>query len=75
MLPLRCRCGVRRLALAALLLTQVGCSSTSFFYNRLDTLINWYVDDYVTLTRDQRAEFENQLNELLTWHRREELPR
>ena len=75
MLPLRCRCGVRRLAFAALLLIQVGCSSTSFFYNRLDTLINWYVDDYVTLTRDQRAEFDNQLNELLTWHRREELPR
>lgn len=75
MLPRRCKCGVSRLALLALLLIQVGCSSTSFFYNRLDTLINWYVDDYVTLTRDQRAEFDNQLNELLAWHRREELPR
>ena len=68
-------CGVRRLALVALLLIQAGCSSTTFFYNRLDTLINWYVDDYVTLTPEQRTEFDQQLDALLDWHRREELPR
>ena len=69
------RCGVKRLLLTGLLLTQVACSSTTFFYNRLDTIINWYVDDYVTLTKDQRADFDRRLAGLLDWHRREELPR
>lgn len=69
------RCGVKRLFLVGILLTQAACSSTTFFYNRLDTIINWYVDDYVTLTKDQRADFDRRLATLLDWHRREELPR
>ncbi len=60
------------LGLALLVLT--GCSSTTFFYNRLDTFISWYVDDYVTLTPAQEADFDRRLGALLAWHRREELP-
>ncbi|EED35051.1 conserved hypothetical protein [Luminiphilus syltensis NOR5-1B] len=53
----------------------MGCSSTQFIYNRLDTLIRWSVDDYIDLDRDQQQVFDDQLDTLLLWHRREELPR
>ena len=52
-----------------------ACSSTTFLYNRLDTLIGWYVDDYVTLDKTQRDSFDVRLDALLAWHREEELPR
>lgn len=61
------------LLLATLWLT--ACSSTTFFYNRLDFLVPWYVDDYVDLSRDQDRELEQRLEPFLSWHRREELPR
>lgn len=65
-----------RLAVLALLLfTLVGCSSTTFLYNRLDFLIPWYMGDYVKLTRPQKNNLGELLDPFLTWHRREELPR
>ena len=69
------RPGASRWLLLGLLLIQVGCSSTTFLYNRLDTLIGWYLSDYVTLSREQRKDFDGRVNELLDWHRAEELPR
>lgn len=51
-----------------------GCSSTAFLYNRLDLLITWYADDYVALTREQTAQFDQRLDALLLWHRQQELP-
>ena len=68
------RCGAKRLALIALTLVT-ACSSTTFVYNRLDTLAGWYVDDYVTLDPAQREDFDQRVDDLLTWHRQEELPR
>lgn len=65
----------RRIVLAVLLLGLASCSSTTFFYNRLDFLVPWYVEDYVDLDRMQEVFLEEQLNPFLTWHRREELPR
>lgn len=73
--PVHYRSGASRWISLALLVLLVGCSSTTFFYNRLDTLIGWYVSDYVSLTRDQDALFDKQLEALHDWHRREELPR
>jgi len=58
-------------ACAALL---AGCTA-SFTYNHLDRLIPWYVDGYVDLTRDQRRTLESRLEQLLQWHREEELTR
>lgn len=52
-----------------------GCSSTTFFYNRLDIVLPWYLERYVDLDRQQAAQFDTQLEGLLDWHRREELPR
>jgi len=62
------------LALACCLLLG-ACSSTTFFYNRLDFLVPWYVDDYVDLDREQNAYLDRQLEPFLAWHRYRELPR
>lgn len=68
------RRGVRLVAWCLLLLTLTGCSATQFIYNRVDILVRWYLDDYVSLDRDQRAQFDERLDAFLEWHRREELP-
>jgi hypothetical protein len=65
----------RRVLAFLSLLVLAGCSSTTFFYNRLDFLIPWYVDRYVELDREQDRYLEQQLVPLLAWHRAEELPR
>lgn len=52
-----------------------ACSSTSFVYNRLDTLLPWYLDDYTQLNREQEKHLDQLLIPFLQWHRREELPR
>ncbi|MEQ8427559.1 MAG: DUF6279 family lipoprotein [Gammaproteobacteria bacterium] len=49
-----------------------GCT-TSFVYNRLDSLITWYVDDYVDLTSAQKKQLQYELQPALNWHRQEEL--
>ena len=51
-----------------------GCSANRFIYNRADTFVRWVVDDYVDLNRDQQAAFDTYLQQLLDWHRRDELP-
>lgn len=56
-------------------LLLAGCSSTQFFYNRLDTIIAWYVDDYVDLDREQSQRFDAELEQFFIWHRQNELPR
>lgn len=66
----------RRALLGLVLLVAIlsGCSATQFIYNRVDILIRWYLDDYVSLDRDQQARFTTRLDALLEWHRLEELP-
>jgi hypothetical protein len=69
------RFGVGRImAWCFLLLALGGCSATQFIYNRVDILVRWYLDDYVTLDRNQRQRFDVRLDAFLEWHRREELP-
>ena len=57
-----------------MLLAVTACSATQLIYNRVDILARWYLDDYVSLDRDQRARFGQRLEVFLEWHRREELP-
>jgi hypothetical protein len=67
---------VSRTLVACLLLTWLaGCSSTQFFYNRLDFFVPWYLGDYVSLDRSQDALLEEELQPFLAWHRQDELPR
>ena len=70
MLPLR------TLLTALLILTVLsGCSANRFLYNRLDTFVNWWIDDYVALSVEQQEAFDAGLFSVLQWHRYDELPR
>jgi len=52
----------------------MGCSSTTFFYNRLDFILPWYVNDYADLNREQNNYLDELLDSFLQWHRTRELP-
>lgn len=65
---------MRGLFWCLIVLTLSSCSATQFIYNRVDILVRWYLDDYVSLDREQQARFDSRLEGLLDWHRREELP-
>ena len=64
----------RLLAWCLVVATLTGCSATQLIYNRVDILVRWYLDDYVSLDREQQVRFDARLETLLDWHRREELP-
>jgi hypothetical protein len=59
--------------LAALACTVTGC--TNFFYNRIDTLATWYIQDFVSLDDTQRSDLRAWLDNTLEWHRQSELTR
>lgn len=74
--------GIRRSSLRPLvfcllfpLLLSACSSGRQFFYNRLPTVLPWYLQRYVDLDREQKAGFDQQVEALLAWHRSEELPR
>ena len=68
-------------SLKALLTTIViltvlsGCSANRFLYNRADTFVNWWIDDFVALSVEQQEAFDAGLSSVLQWHRYDELPR
>lgn len=64
-----------RITVIASLFWLAACSSTTFFYNRLDTILPWYVDDYVDLDGSQEQQLDQTLESFLRWHRLQELPR
>jgi hypothetical protein len=57
------------------LLLLLGACSTNFFYDRIDTLIVWQVDDYVSLDKDQKAELKRRIGAYLNVVRHDEVPR
>ncbi len=65
----------RVLVATALVVFLGACSGTTFVYNRLDTILPWYVDDYVDLDRGQETQLDALLQPFLAWHRLQELPR
>lgn len=48
--------------------------SPKVLYPRLDWLIPWYIDDYVSLDRSQRSQVSMRLNRQLDWHCHTQLP-
>jgi hypothetical protein len=60
--------------LLALALALSGCGA-SLIYERLDTLVGFYVEGLVTLDRAQSAELSQTLRRNLDWHRQAELGR
>lgn len=66
----------QKLFIVSLILVLVsGCSANRFLYNRLDTFVNWWIDDYVDFSAEQQDDFDADLSVVLQWHRAEELPR
>ncbi|MEX0603990.1 MAG: DUF6279 family lipoprotein [Marinobacter sp.] len=61
------------LIIAFTLLT--ACSSTRMAYRYADWGIVWWVEDYVTLTGDQKAELNRSIETFRRWHCSTELPR
>jgi hypothetical protein len=61
------------LLVLALALGAAAC--TNFFYNRLDTLATWYIQDLVSLDDGQRSDLRSWLESTLQWHRSSELVR
>ena len=65
---------IKRLPLIFIFLL-VGCSTTTFIYNRIDFLLPWYLGNYVELTRSQKQYLDELLIPFFSWHRSEELPK
>ena len=65
---------IKRLPLIFVFLL-VGCSTTTFIYNRIDFLLPWYLGNYVELTRSQKQYLDELLIPFFSWHRYEELPK
>ena len=65
---------ISRVAVLLCLSSLIACSGTTFVYNRLDTILPWYVDDYVDLNGRQQDQLDEILEPFLRWHRQQELP-
>ncbi|MDC0075656.1 DUF6279 family lipoprotein [Candidatus Thioglobus sp.] len=63
---------IKKLLLFSLIFL-VGCSSTTFVYNRIDFLLPWYLESYVDLNQEQRKNLNELLEPFFEWHREEEL--
>lgn len=57
----------------ALLLLLGACSSLRLAYNNSDTLIYWWVDAYVDLDTEQKAEVKSDIDDFFRWHRKTQL--
>ncbi|KXO09592.1 MULTISPECIES: DUF6279 family lipoprotein [Marinobacter] len=57
------------------LFVLAGCSSTRMAYRYADWGVVWWVEDYVTLSRAQKRQLNQDLDSLLKWHCSTELPR
>ncbi len=51
----------------------IACSP-KVLYPRLDWLIPWYIDDYISLDRSQSSQVSSRLNRQLDWHCHTQLP-
>jgi len=63
------------LAVAGLAILLAGCTILGLFYNRLDSLVGFYIESLVDLTPEQSAQLDRTLAGNLRWHRESELQR
>lgn len=59
------------LAIAVLLVS--ACSAAPTVYNNINWFAQFYIDDYVTLTRDQKKRLDVKIEKWHAWHRSSEL--
>jgi hypothetical protein len=65
---------IRLILISALLVALTACSSIQLGYNQGDTLIRWWIDDYVGLNDVQSDFVSAALKRQFSWHRAEQLP-
>ncbi|HEU4376717.1 MAG TPA: DUF6279 family lipoprotein [Telluria sp.] len=64
---------VRVLLLIALTVLVAGCSSIRFTYNHGDTLMYWWLNNYLDLDSDQSGWVKKDIDNLFQWHRKTQL--
>ncbi|TDF77732.1 hypothetical protein E1573_26215 [Pseudomonas sp. H9] len=55
-------------------LLAVACSRIDLAYRNLDVLVPWTLDDYLNMSRQQKAWLNQRLKQHLAWHCRTQLP-
>jgi len=65
---------MRTFLISLLTLLLVTACGPRWYYNHLDWMIPWYVDDYLSLDSEQRSALEIRLARQLNWHCRTQLP-
>jgi hypothetical protein len=61
------------LFLVALMVIVAGCSSIRFTYNHGDTLMYWWLNNYLDLDSDQSGWVKKDIDNLFQWHRKTQL--
>jgi hypothetical protein len=64
---------IRMLFLMALIVLAAGCSSVRFTYNHGDTLLYWWLNNYLDLDSDQAGWVKKDIDNLFQWHRKTQL--
>lgn len=64
---------LRALFLIALMVAAAGCSSIRFTYNHGDTLLYWWLNNYLDLDSDQSGWVKKDIDNLFQWHRKTQL--
>ena len=68
--------GVMRRLMVFLMAAILTASCTAgFVYQRLDLLVAWYVNSYVSLDDTQEAQLRSAVRTTLDWHQKSQLPR
>ncbi len=64
-----------RIVLFSLLVCLLqGCSAIKLGYNKVDDLAYWWLDGYADFSKTQSEKLHVSLEQLLRWHREQELP-
>jgi hypothetical protein len=64
---------LRTLLLIVMVVALAGCSSIRFTYNHGDTLLYWWMNNYLDLDSDQAGFVKKDIDNLFQWHRKTQL--
>lgn len=64
---------LRLLLLIALMASVAACSSIRFTYNHGDTVLYWWLNNYLDLDSDQSGFVKRDIDSLFQWHRKTQL--
>lgn len=65
---------IRLILISLFVLALTACSSIQLGYNQGDTLLRWWIDDYVDLNESQSEFVASALKRQFSWHRANQLP-